>query len=270
MRKLVVHYHIFKNAGSSIDHALKRALHERWVAFDGTGGHMPLPAETLGSFLSTCPSILAVSSHLVRPPAPMGFDVYPIVIVRDPLDRSYSCYSFERRAPSNSKSGEVAKAHDYPGYVRWCLDHPELGGMVIMNYQTIHLSAASLRGPIYSARAEEEDFNEAVALLNSLPLPCAMEFISDFWLRLGSSLSAWSGEFVDIGPEVRANTSPERAPKGLSETRALLEASLGSELAARLADANRFDQALYERAKSISGPADGKLSANRQRTTHGT
>nr|WP_029249710.1 hypothetical protein [Microbulbifer agarilyticus] len=34
MRKLILHYHLFKNAGSSIDEILKRSFGDSWLAFD--------------------------------------------------------------------------------------------------------------------------------------------------------------------------------------------------------------------------------------------
>ncbi len=95
-RKVIVHNHVFKNAGTSDDHMLKDSLGERWVEWDtpNPGGKIS-PAE-LETFILDHPDIVAVSSDQAMPPLPdQHLDIYPIVFLRHPVDRAYSAYLFE-------------------------------------------------------------------------------------------------------------------------------------------------------------------------------
>jgi len=47
---VLVHYHIFKNAGSSIDACLRRSLGKRWGCFEGGHAHDIQSAGLLGAF----------------------------------------------------------------------------------------------------------------------------------------------------------------------------------------------------------------------------
>jgi len=49
LRKIIVHYHLFKNAGSSVDHLLKKAYADgQWVNHDpGEPPHMISSSELL-------------------------------------------------------------------------------------------------------------------------------------------------------------------------------------------------------------------------------
>lgn len=246
-RKIVVHYHIFKNAGSSVDYALKRIWKNGWASFERTMGHEPLRPMELAEFVSANPKLVSVSSHQLRPPAPSGLNVFPVVIVRDPLDRAYSCYSHERRCPPNSMSCEVARGSNFSEYVAWCLENPLRGGGVICNSQTSRLGAA--RPPLCRFEVSDADFLRAEALLHSIPVVGTVDRFDAFVERLGVELSSWFGYAIDIGPPPRTNVSPERnSAVPLIEKKRELGLKLGGRLLSRFNAVNRYDQALYDLA----------------------
>ena len=80
-------------------------------------------------------------------------------------------YSYERRAPSNVRSAAIAKEGDFRNYVTWCLnDGRRQGGVVITNYQVVHLSGSRFRnGHVYLAEPQEHDLKEALQFLDSIP-----------------------------------------------------------------------------------------------------
>jgi hypothetical protein len=224
-----------------------------WEAFEGDCPEQPLPFECLTDHLAGHRDIVAVSSHRLMPGKTAELAVFPIALVREPLDRAYSAYSFERRVPpAPNESNEVAKTTDFAGYVRWCLDNPRRGGMALINYQTIHLSAASLRGSIYDIVATERDYERAARFLTALPVVGVVDRFDNFCERLQPALERWRDEPLDLGPVRRSNISPERAEKSLPEARARLRALLGAELLHRFDQANRLDQALYEFASDLA------------------
>jgi len=95
-RKIIVHYHLFKNAGTSVDQLLKMNFGEQWLAYDGDGANTIIPTEQLQQLVIDNPDKQAFSSHQIVPPLPvLDMQVFPIVFVRDPIDRMRSAYLFE-------------------------------------------------------------------------------------------------------------------------------------------------------------------------------
>ena len=169
MRTIIVHYQIFKNAGSSIDRILQVAFGDYWASLEGATATSLLRPRDLSLFVMPRPEILAVSSHLLRPPAPPDLNVLPIVLLREPLDRAFSVYSQLRRNTAGGTMSEaVAQQTSFSEFVLWCLDNKVLGGMVIADYQVVHLSSASFRrSHIYEAQATEDDLRETIRYLSS-------------------------------------------------------------------------------------------------------
>jgi hypothetical protein len=95
---LIVHYHIFKNAGSSVDAGLHAFFGDSWYNFEGAHAHDVQSTESLRRFIAACPMLRAVSSHLARPPLPYT-NAIPIVFLRHPILRALSVYEFVRRNP---------------------------------------------------------------------------------------------------------------------------------------------------------------------------
>ncbi len=254
-RKVVIHYHVFKNAGTSIDRLLVELLGSSWFEFDT--GIQPLRPDFAARLLNDRPQVEALSSHLLRPPAPEGFSVFPIALVRHPLDRAYSCYSYSRRTEPIFESLLVAHRSSFPEYVTWCLDHPVRGGMVIVNYQTIHFSSASFRGDdVLEAVASESDLEEAWALISSLPVPGVVDGWETYIERLRPRLSEFVGRRIEAAP-VRANVSAERPLLPLPQAVSELGSLLGPGLLNRFREANEFDYRLHERtAKLAAGGTD--------------
>lgn len=162
---ILIHYHIFKNAGTSIDECLHHSFGEHWGSYEGPDAHAIQSSEQLAAHLEANPNLAAVSSHLARPPVPTP-NCLPIAFIRHPLLRAYSVYRFTKQCPSQPFS-DVAQATGFDGYIRWAL-REEPGSIVIRDYQVVHLSDASWRcDHILNARALPEDLEQACALISS-------------------------------------------------------------------------------------------------------
>lgn len=163
-RHVIVHYHIFKNAGSSVYAALRSAFGSTWSRFEGTHPNDIQSRAQLSSFLQANPTVQAVSSHLARPPLPFR-SCHPIVFIRHPLLRAASAYRFIRADPVQAQHG-WAQQHSLAGFFDRCADEHRGLGRVISNYQVFHLSSASARD-FADIHVSETHVTEARRLLRS-------------------------------------------------------------------------------------------------------
>src|SRR6184192_3254912 len=134
-RKVIIHYHIFKNAGTSVDRMLKESLGERWVSWDTDDPGAKISPAEMEAFLLERPEIVAVSSHQVVPPLPTRqLDVFPIIFIRQPIDRAYSAYLFEWK----KQKGSDTPVGEFEEYVHDKFRYPRKNA--IEDFQTLHLA----------------------------------------------------------------------------------------------------------------------------------
>ena len=95
---VLLHYHIYKNAGTSIDEMLRQSLGARWGTYECSPERHTLSSDEIAGFLRQRPDLTAMSSHSARPPLP-GPHIHPIVLLRHPIDRARSVYHLARRVP---------------------------------------------------------------------------------------------------------------------------------------------------------------------------
>ncbi len=245
---VIVHYHIFKNAGSSVNRLLRMAFGDGWASLEGPTPTSLLRPGDLATFVRDRPEIFAISSHLLRPPAPPNVRVLPVVLIRHPLDRAFSVYSYLRRHPEGVHTGTVAQRTSFSQFVLWCLNNKTLGGMVITNYQVIHLSPASFRnGHIFHAIATKNDLQHAIDYLSDAACLGTVDLFDAAMGRLGRAAAA-----IDLHlptSTVIENATPDR-PRDLGERLYAVERQLGSDLYRRYIEENELDYRLYEWASS--------------------
>jgi len=242
MRPLLIHYHIYKNAGSSIDHILKASLGERWIDFEGPDPERPLVPEALASFLSDKPDILAVSSHQLRPPYPAGYDVFPICFLRHPLDRIRSIFEYQKR--HRTFPAELKGCDDIRQFTEWILGHtPRTVGA--RNGQTIFYSRANFdmtAAALARDGACDEDFNTTFAFLKAVPVVGIVD-------RFNDSLELIKDACPAVFP-IAWNYTEENITSGCSGSLVSrlneLKIALGPDLYARLKAENEKDLRLFE------------------------
>lgn len=102
MRFVLLHYHILKNAGSTIEDILDRSFGAGYRTIDIPERDAHLPEDILLSLLQSDPRIQAVSSHQLHYPVPTvpGYLFFDLCILRDPIDRIRSMYDYFREKPA--------------------------------------------------------------------------------------------------------------------------------------------------------------------------
>ena len=59
----LVHYHLFKNAGTSVDEMLRQNFGSQWIEREFEGPHNRPNTDAVAQFLNERPDIIALSSH---------------------------------------------------------------------------------------------------------------------------------------------------------------------------------------------------------------
>ena len=231
-RKVIIHFHNFKSAGTSIDYILQRNFGRRWMAWEESDD-----PDAITALIQNQPSLKAISSHTVaiRLPKSPGIQFFPIVFLRHPIDRAVSMYRFYnqyRRHPG--KEAEQARQTDLPGFIAWQLDR----GRDYRNYYTMRLSRWDSL-----PETEQSEFERARATLSELPFVALVDQFDASLSRLADYLGPDFPGFQIYS--VQANvTAKTQVP--LDQRLGKLQQDMGDSMFERLTEANRDDIALYE------------------------
>lgn len=253
-RPILIHYHIFKNAGSSVDACLRRSFGSRWGVFEGKHAHDIQSSAQLATFIQANQGLKAISSHLARPPLPHP-GCLPVAFVRHPLLRAYSVYKFSQ-VDETQPFAEVARDCSFAAYIEWAL-REEPGSVVIRNYQVIHLSDASWRGgDILQARATEADLEQAHMLLLDWGVVGVVELF-DLSIQVLQQTYGPRLPRLNLLPCWENSTASSFSPW---EHKVLqLRNLIGDELHAAFLQANRLDMALHTYAREMLLSAASRL-----------
>ncbi|MDG3040952.1 sulfotransferase family protein [Roseicyclus marinus] len=191
-RTIILHYHLFKNAGTSVDAILKRNFPGKWVTreFPAMGGNNTPLVE---AWIRETPEAIAYSSHTMMGPIPQidGVRVISFLLLRDPIERIKSAYRFERTQTADTWGARLAKEHDFEGYVRARLARP--GDRQCRNFQTYRL-ASLMPG-------EGTELDRAKRALKALSVVGRVEAFDVAMRRLAAAYPGFSHQAV------KANTS---------------------------------------------------------------
>src|SRR5690349_11469788 len=129
MRFVILHYHIFKNAGSTVENLLDRSFGERFARFDPALSEGLVSSGELLRFIEAHPLMKAVTSHQTRYPLPAapGILFFDVCFLRDPIDRIRSTYDYfrDRPLPGDPRS-ELANQMDLGGFIEGLIERDPL------------------------------------------------------------------------------------------------------------------------------------------------
>ena len=113
-RPVLLHYHILKNGGSTIEEILRRSLGGAFFSFDHPDRDAEIKPAELLLFLNQHPEAKAFSSHQIFYPVPQapGFLFFDICFLRDPFDRIRSIYDYFRGKPAEDDPIRLLARHN--------------------------------------------------------------------------------------------------------------------------------------------------------------
>ena len=243
-RKLLIHYHLFKNAGTSVDAILGRNFADRWVNTEFPPPNNVDHQEAIRLFIRDNPRLEAISSHTLMLPVPRidGVAVFPILFVRHPLDRIKSAYEFERKQDATTVGALIAKEQDFAGYIRSRL--AVRNDRACRDFQVARLSMAALA-------AEGSELAKALAAVEQLPFVGLVEAFAASAQRLQQLVQPMFPAFQSF--DVRANVTAARHDR-LEERLEEIRQELGQETFRLVMEANQEDMTfLYAKIREAYG-----------------
>ena len=238
MRFVVVHYHIFKNAGSTVERILEREFPGGFARIHGPTADATLDAEDLASFLDDHPHVKAVTSHHLRYPAPLmrNVVVFDCCFLRHPLDRLDSLYSYYRNIDSTDPLCRSARHHSPAEFIRHLLDtSPDQ----ISNVQVTQIAN---RGA-FTRPASDADLERAIQTVRSMALPGVVEIFQE-------SMVAAEYFLRPAFPSIRLGSGPANVSRpilsGATEREQRLIRLWGRDLHRELTRLNELDIRLTE------------------------
>lgn len=241
MNKAIMHYHLFKNAGTSLDASLKDNFEgDKWV----TAEFPAQPAknrELARQWVSENPQALCFSSHTAFFPTPEipGRTILPVVFVRHPLDRIASAYAFEKKQGGNGFGSVLARNTTFSGY---CETRLALG--YDRQCKNFHVDRfASMFSPAFGSELER-----AIKAFEHLPFVGLVEEFDKSLVRLESWLKDEGFKDISIVPKTHNVSRNNQAT--LEDKLAALEGEIGGEMFALLLEVNADDMVLYEKVKA--------------------
>jgi len=237
-RIVFLHFHIFKNAGTTIDSILEKNFSSNAVRVDAEKPMDVVPMDSVLDFLNKNPEIKSFSSHQLRFPIPNNtkFNFIPILFIRHPIDRIFSIYSYnKRRDDQRTFVIRQARIKTLKEYIEFFLERKHF--MDIKNFQAIYISKNDRISPI-----TQHEFDLSVkrvrdcAILGVVDrldesLVVAEEFLKKYFSLIDLS---YSPKNVD---EDRTGTLKEKLDDGKKK--------LGEHMWTELLSKNEYDLQLY-------------------------
>ncbi|MCC0175432.1 tetratricopeptide repeat protein [Waterburya agarophytonicola K14] len=243
MKKTVlIHHHIFKNAGTSFNYALKQHFGEQFFEYDLPDSQV-VDSNDLAGFIASHPQAAAISSHHACFPTPQAEDYQTIssIILRKPLARIKSIYSFERKQNAQTQGAIKAKELDFKDYVQWRI---KATPAVLCNYQTHYCSRDKKNAAV---KLNQETLKKAVNNLKKCTVVGTVENFEDTLKIARLKLNQF---FPDIDLKYSRLNTAEKPSIPQDERQNLIDV-LGDAIVSELEENNQLDEHLYRVASQI-------------------
>ncbi len=243
MRYIIAHGHIFKNAGTTFDSALKIAFGKGFCDHRDDVSMRKGGADYLDRFILENPQIKAISSHHLCNPLPISkeYQCIPVYFVRNPLERVISVYNFERKQKVETLGAQHARKLNLKEYVEWRMS--DNAPKIISNYQTAYIGSEELKRPDQIVESNEF-LNVVKKISNDEILVGVVDRFQESFLYIASALSKYF-------PDTKFNYNNRNISNKKSDYEKYQESlELLSPIVEELLASNAYDMALYMLASS--------------------
>lgn len=253
-RNVIVHHHIFKNAGTTFERVLDENYGDGHIAFDGPFSFSQFSQDQLETIIERHPKHIAFSSHQIHLPVPssLNFRAIPVVFVRHPMLRIRSVYLFNQRNTRTDASPD--NPDPLAGLEDWIASMlaGDKNKLQISNLQTSALSRAYNRPPKRLGADGRVSYDLQAAINNLWLVPCLgrTEHFDTDVTSFTETLSRFEIDFTYQPREAENVSSPDHNQPMELQLQAM-EKSLSAETWEKLCWMNHQDLILYETAHQI-------------------
>ena len=247
MRHVLLHGHVFKNAGTTLDWALQRSFGDGFVDHRRDDLMRSQGGKHIMEMLEGDENILAISSHhMPRDVADTDqVSFHPVYMLRHPVLRIRSVYDFERKQEAQTPGAQAAKRMDFREYVDWRMQAKV--APTIRNFQVRYL--AGRLPPRYEKMADFDYFELAMQTLHQVHCVGIVEQYDASMVLIENTVRK-RFKAIDLAHVPQNITGQERAALSQEERIGRILDELGG-LQAKVLEHNSYDMALYEASKHV-------------------
>jgi len=243
---ILLHCHIFKNGGSTIDSVLRENFGFRAIFRESSDCHKFLLSGEIIDIVESadCGEVASISSHRMGLPAPShpSLTFIPLVMIREPLDRLGSMFSFYRR--QRDETGHeylLAKKTSFKEFVETLM-----GADLDSSFTNLQCQFF-LGNYSFPKHPTEKTWATIAENLNTVPCVGVLD-------KFDESMILWEQNLRQFLPSIdlsytKQNVSHERA-QNLDERLEFILEELAEKLVAEFKKRNEFDYRMYNLVKN--------------------
>jgi sulfotransferase famil protein len=238
---IIVHNHIFKNAGSTIDWALKKNFGNDFMDHRDDESMRKGGMPYLKQYLLDNSHIKALSSHHLTLPLPYieNIALLHLMMLRHPIERVTSVYNYERKQSGSALTpGSIhAKKLGLKEYIIWRMK-PEVGE-TIRNFHTVRSVPSKKLRKLYNIT---DDAQFAIEGVRTTPLLGLVEKFDESMVMFENELSQY---FPSIDLSYKMQNINQDKQTTQQERILKLQEEIGNEVYQLLLEKNEKDLMLY-------------------------
>lgn len=240
---VIIHNHIFKNAGSTIDWALHKNFGKAFIDHRDNASMMK-GASYLGPYLNENKCIEALSTHhwtLPLPELPNTL-LLKIMMFRHPIERVTSVYNFERKHAEGTTPGvDQARKLNLRDYILWRMT-PQAGATI----RNFHVRRTLPPRKVGHEAISEQDMDASKQFVASVEMLGLVERFDESMVLFEESLK---GDFPGIDLSYISQNIGQNVEESRQARIERLRVEIGEDVFQLLLEKNRADIGLYEWAE---------------------
>lgn len=234
----LIHLHVFKNGGSTLDWILHRNFGFQFMEFHGNSANSTLTAPDIIRMIKDHPDHIAFSSHHFRFPVDTVPDIFPLSFVRHPLDRIASVFEQERRMMTVGSNSPAPNS-----FSDWLQDAIRNRPYSVCDAQVSFYA----RGGVYYEPPTLDCLEDAIDELEKLPFFGIVSEYETSMVILEQQLRQWwpnfDGAFFPQNQSAREHELGDRLAR--------LASRLSPAVYDHLIRNNQYDLSLFEHASEL-------------------
>jgi hypothetical protein len=242
VRFVLLHYHFFKNAGTTVEEILAHSFFENYGRFDTQDFDGAVGPAELISYLRRHPRMKAISSHQFRYPLPeaRGFVFFDLCFLRDPLDRIRSMYDYFREKPvPGEPASDLACDASMGGFISGLVEHHA--------YRVSNVQVNMLANGVVNDPPAEADLDRATKVMLQMSFLGVVDLFNE-------SLIAGQHSLRPVFPSLALAQEPANVSSGLDagmqSRMEKFRQACDPEVYAELVRLNALDRELLNRARA--------------------